>query len=546
MKTEKLLYVILAALVLTASVLAVIVVIELKSNTENDVNALINEIDLDLSSGFYSEAQRLLLDYAVQVKTSKQGLSALKRADIIYRNTSDLNFYKKLAVNLNNKFPNSIDIKAILAFIDTKLNYEKSIPEQYLQDLKYSGFFELYLIANLDYPEKLNDKKLKKKLNQWQQLLLYSELTDISENDLSESGILKYDRKILLDLALLKAQSGDFQSADSYLKDIDAEYFTEVRTFLAYDMGNYNKAASLINELKSDDPFYSSDKMQMFRADIYMQSGMNDKASALYRHIIESSPDYSAVPYYNLFKMNKAGTGFEYLKQGLKYFPDNKDLLVEALKSPEYSKNVTEVSEITAKLMDLYSNDPEIQLMYLINSSKGRSAEFITGNLWNIFNIDKGNEKVFIYFYNFLLKIRNLAEASELVDSFSKNYRPASENVYLNYKAVLSILNGDFSDAYSVINNISSRDALSMYNKAVIQALNGDNTAAIENLKYASTLKNIDKDNLIKIYFKTAETYYNLKQTENALKQLGYIEKLDKSYLKADLLKNKIETEYYD
>ncbi len=546
MKTEKLLYVILAALVLTASVLAVIVVIELKSNAENDITNLIKEVDLNLASGFYSEAQNLLLDYSGQVKTSKQGLSALKRADVIYRNTSDLNFYKKLAANLNNKFPNNIDIKAVLAFIDTKLNYEKSIPEQYLQDLKYSGFYELYLIANLDNPENLNDKKLKKKLTQWQNLLLYSEIEEISDEDLADSGLLKYDRKIQLDIALLKAQSGDFQSAASYLYDIEETYFTEVRTFLAYDMGDFNKAAALINEMKSDDPFYSSDKMQLFKADIYMQSGMKDKASAIYRQIIDSSPDYSAVPYYNLYKMNKSGTGFEYMKQGLKYFPDDKQLLVEALKSPEYKGNVTEVSEITAQLMALYSNDPEIQLMYLINSYRGRAVEFITGNLWNIYNIDKGNEKVFIYFYNFLMKIRNFTEASVLVDSFSKNYRPSSENVYLNYKAVLDILTGDYSGAYSIVDNISSRDALSMYNRAVIQALNGDNSAAIENLKYASTLKNLDKDNLIKIYFKTAETYYNLNETENALKQLDYIEKLDRSYLKADLLKNKIETEYYD
>ena len=517
--------------------ISLIIVLFFQINNEKKLGILYSallDIDSDISSGFYSSASDKLDDTYNSVFNNFTAKMFLKRAFSISAETGKYGLFTDYSISLSERFNNDTEIAAIAVYALCKAGkYEEALG---ISDKKLStsGYSKLYILNLLKSGRDLTLIDIKNRYTD-----PYSFLFD--NISLSEDMLLLLsekigDKRFNLDAALLNAADGDYKKAIDILADAGDNMFMDARAYIAWDYGDYKSAYRFYKNIKTDnkDPLST-----LFEADLLIKIGKSGNALRIYEDFVKLRPDYSSLVYRNLYSLNSGFTIRNmWLEEGLERFPNDINILLpeawEAYKNGDFGE--------TAVIIDMVdTEDTQLELFKLNMMLNGRSPEHIIGNFWNIYNNAPASENVAISFANFLLKNKQHDQLDLLLRRY-KEASGASDWVYCYY-AVSKAMTGDYGAAEENINlaiDLSDNIA-NNFNSAVILASSGRYREASEILEGLIPIDGISEEYLEKIYFKLAETRYNMGDYPGAESSLKKLSAINPGDMKSSLLLKKIQ-----
>lgn len=173
--------------------------------------------------------------------------------------------------------------------------------------------------------------------------------------------MLKRISKLALSLMLLCLHADaqwlkKFESSDNLYQDAKKEI--EIR--------QYPKAIALCNKALDISPKNLDIRLLLGRA--YALAGKIDSARIELNKVIEKNPKYRDA-YIYLINMETVACNYvqaiEYADMGLKYFPNDRDILLKKLDVYNKEGNTIESNKLSEYLFDKYSSDPFIRTVYV-------------------------------------------------------------------------------------------------------------------------------------------------------------------------------------
>ena len=531
-------------LILTALMAAVILIIFflffIRNDKDREFSESIRTIDKSIASGYMIQAEKHIDDSFKLIFGRDSALVFLKRLDRYSSITGDYSLYANYSSRLLKKYSNNIEINAINAWAnykngDIKNSYLTS--EKKISKSKYNSIYILLAINNgIDYSNIIFYGKEEP---------VYFQLLKGSET-FSGFADLFGDDRLYVDSALKMLKEGQIQEAYSEITKSVSNDYDKLKMFIAYDSADYKKAADFFIDMLSSDAHLSTEDL-LFGCDIMLKNNLDDIASDLYIKIIEESPDFSWLPYRNLYSLNKnTKNGIDILSKGLKIFPDNTELKMSTAWVYYLDNDTEQVNYLLDDLSDK-NNISELLKIHLIDG--GRSPEYITGNFWTIYNQDPSSVPVAESFAEYLLKNRLFNQFDVLMKKYLHNIGP-TVNCY-NFLAASYSMRGLNEKGIELLYSADQIeiDMMTSYNRGVLYALSGNYQKALDS--FYSIINKNDKffqnpEYQGKIYFKTAETLYNKREFEESLNYIMKAQNVMPDDLKSTLLLKKIRQEIYD
>lgn len=195
-------------------------------------------------------------------------------------------------------------------------------------------------------------------------LLLFIRNVKISGTQLTSiklNNMLKRISKLTLALLLLCLTTNaqwlkKFESSDNLYQDAKREI----------ELKHYQKAINMCNKALDISPKNMDIHLLLGRA--YSLAGKVDSARLELNRVIEKNPKYRDA-YIYLINMESIACNYvqaiEYADLGLKYFPNDRDILLKKLDVYNKEGNWIESNKLADYLFDKYSGDPFIRTVYL-------------------------------------------------------------------------------------------------------------------------------------------------------------------------------------
>lgn len=174
-------------------------------------------------------------------------------------------------------------------------------------------------------------------------------------------NMLKRISKLALSLMLLCTQADaqwlkKFESSDNLYQDAKREI----------ELKHYQKAINMCNKALDISPKNMDIHLLLGRA--YALAGKVDSGRLELNRVIEKNPKYRDA-YIYLINMESIACNYvqaiEYADMGLKYFPNDRDILLKKLDVYNKEGNWIESNKLADYLFDKYSGDPFIRTVYL-------------------------------------------------------------------------------------------------------------------------------------------------------------------------------------
>ena len=495
------------------------------------------EIDSNLSSGYYRQARVLIDKNYKNVKSSGDALSILKRTESYASAADDYPFFRDVAVYYSGRYKRNIEISAVGTYACLKNGNSSEALEISERSLPKSVYSSLYILAALRSgadPDKL--KLPEKNRNPVLDIIK----TAHSAEEYSDLAVKFGDNRLYINSALMLMKAGKKTEAFTTLDNARLQYPDKLGMYISYDSGNYTRASDLFIRILGKNERLSTEDL-LFGCDILIADGKTSLAGDLYREIIESSPDFSYIPYRNLYSIERSYGGIRYLRAGLAFFSSEpvllKSMAWEAYQGSDYGAMEDILSAVE-------KGDPEVQLFRLSLSAPGRSPEYITGAFWNIYNLDPDSETTAGAFADYLLRNRLFQQFDLLVQDYNNSYNLSG--IMLNYMASASAMRGRYNEALHYLDksDMNMRSGLTDYNRAVILNYTGKYNEALAYIRSAeNSPENIPDENRNtgKIYLKTAEILYNMNAYEEAWNYIIQAENLLPENIRVTLLKKSIQ-----
>ncbi|MBI9105545.1 MAG: hypothetical protein JEZ04_02310 [Spirochaetales bacterium] len=532
----------IAIIVISIFCLLLVILFVVKKN--NDAESFFEDvsiIDQNIASGFYNQAEKQLSELYDRINSSSFALSFLKRTERIASEVGDYSDFIDYASGLHSRYKNNLELSAVYAYSEyMNGNYKKafSISEAKLAKSDYNF---IYLASLLKENRKVSDRKVYELIPSGFRLFFRNEGLGYEEL-ITASKIIKDDR-LIVDAALLLMGRGEKEEAWDIISSAQAPNNLPAM-FIAYDNRKYGAAERYYTELSPSEKNRSA--IEMFGADIYLETCSLEAAEAVYNKILNDNPGYSWIPYRNLYSL-KTGTaaGIAHLEDGLKLFPGQQDLLLPLAWETYIS---TGLGESAASLSNPEENEPLSELFRINVILKNRSPEHIIGNYWNIINRAPDSEVIAQSFANYLLRNRNFKQLELLLKKYTDfNGETAWQ---LLYSAVSALMQGDAAASKEYIDRSLKIDetTASLYNKGVISHFSGNKAEAVFWLKRASATAEMNNkpEYLMKIYYKLAETYYNNLEYGEAEKYVKKSLRIAPDDMRSSILYNKIKEGHND
>ncbi len=527
-----------------AALLLIIIIALVTGHNQKDFSEQLAEIDSNINGGFYTEAENRFASVFTEINNSKESLSFLKR---VYRYASVTGKYSLLSGysdRLYSDYSSNIEIAAIAAYAHQKNNnYVKSYTIS-KNKLSKSDYFPIHLLNIIENDFPIEDAKIRQKIDQRYLFLLSPDRPD--KEALISSAEELFDQRLFLDASLIMMKEGSKNEAYEILKKIEDKNFSTVKTLVAFDNYDFKSAEKYFTSI---DLTGADSKIQLIGADIYMHNGRNFYAADIYKKIIAEDPSEYSVPYRNLYSIYiDLPERITWLDKGLQYFPYNSDLLVSASWEYYLNNDFYKLEQLSENF-DKENSTVSEELLNIKMMQKGRSPEHVIGNFWNVFNMDPNSDITAVSFANYLLRNRHFEQLELLLKKYADNNGFFSWTY--SYRGIEEAMQGKTELAFDDMKKALSLEnsALNLYNLAVLQELNDDNSGSEKNLQKAllisEPLENNLKD-LSKIYFKLSETNYNMRQFEDASYYIERAIELNPDDTKNRLLSGRIKEEYND
>lgn len=501
----------------------------------------------------------------------------LKRAIKIGEYTYSFGLFLKVAEKAADKYSGNQDLQAfhVMALLkNQKYSQAYEIANEYLTSSEFKPLLAQAVLFN----DKSKSKSIVDYVRTRRDPAFYEYLaTTLSDNSL------------LVNSALLWAESGEIEKAYSLLKDLSTDDIKECVALLAYDSGRESEALIRLLDLPLSDSIKHYNTLLI--ADLFYLRENWSRSKYYYEAALESNIDSSS-PYINISSIYKLNDNFkgasEYLLKGTAFFKEKIVLYLDEIDSLKYSledekesveRNITkrlinkqniELNELRKSYRDLvlmyyslnketfpeeaikalkdykvlFNDDVRIELLIMKNQNSITLPEIFEAKLWKLLNKEEDSRDVSEYIVWYLLGIGNYND-TELVLDRSENRYP--EDNWVNYyRGIIAGIQGNYADSlkYFESESIDVADWELMYNKAVI-------LMAMQRYPDALTLLNkslisLNSNNLIlnrniyrsEIKTKMAQVLINLNDIDEAIRILNSAIELNPDNYKSDLLKS--------
>ncbi len=488
------------------------------------------EIDLLISSGSFSQADKLIFIAGKSANTSLQYKSLLKRALGLQGSVS----LEEISQIAHEKYPQ--DELILSAYIYVLLNNGKivdaaSILHDQDKQIVQESFLIETNIKNKNYNEK--DDLLYKGIYE-KNSLIYRKLFKLTN-----------DSKFLLDAVLVNLENGNIQLADTLLEEIvsDNLEYQKLQFFIKYDSGKFDKALEILDLF---DCGFSIQELQLIRIDIHIRQEKYRKAQIAIREFLDIYPDYSWIPYYNNIWLNSVYTGFEsktIIEDGLKIYPDNREIMLITM--DYYLENNMDEEAIDILRKYIKNNQSDNELEIILKELEGiKNPEYIVNIIRNLVNQNPENISASRYLAWNIFVNDDIAHLKHFLDQIEKE----GEAGWINFfKALISVKKGDFKSASEEFQSSYEFENQweTLYNLAVLSEYTKYYQEAIEYYQNAENNLISSEENMVTksiIRSSLASLLYEIKDYERSYREVRNALDLDIYNLKANLLLKKLES----
>ena len=517
-----------------------------KKNKDDDFYSKLSQIDYNISNGFYVQASEDLRNLYNEINSSKSAIMFLKRCNKISELKKDYSMLADYTYKMKRAYKNNIEIAAIASYADQKNgNFIKSL-ETSGSKLSRSEYYEIHLLNVLKTGRSVEDFKIKEKMSD-SFSFIFSD-NEIHPDNLIAASNENYDSRYILDSVLLYAENGELSDAYSLIKKTSEEEYNEVKMNLAYDTHDYKAAEKYFYKLFKDVENYDN-SVYFTGCDILLKNNKDNEAASLYEQFIIENPDDYSLPYRNLYAINRDNSNsLKWLSEGLKLFPESRELLVSSAWEFYLENNIDNLKE-TLEYLEKYKNDPVTELFKINMMLGSRSPEHIIGNFWNVFNSNPRSDVTATAFSNYLLQNKQIEQLFLLLEK----YRRAGGNGSFasGYEAIGAAMTGKYDQSLELISiaTENQEDTVNLFNMGIILSLKGLSSKANQFFQKALIIeegKSNNEEILSKIYLKLSETNYNDKNYSDAYFYIKKSIDLHPDNMKSRLLLKKIEEDRND
>ncbi len=490
----------------------------------------ISEIDLLLSSGYFSKADELILIASESAVTPLHYQRLLKRA-LGMQSSVNLEKVSRIAFE---KYPK--DELILSAYIYVLLNNGKIIDaasillNQDKQIVKDSLFIETN-IKNKSYNEEAN--------------LLYQGIDEKNALIYRKLYKLTNNRKFLLDAVLVNLEAGNIQLADTILEEIvsDNLEYQQLQFFIKYDNGKFDSALEILDLF---DCGFSIQEIQLLRIDIQIRQEKYSKAQIAIMKFLDIYPDYSWIPYYNYIWLNSVHTISEsttIIEKGLNIYQNNRELLL--IITDYYLENNMdkEAIDILGKYIKNNKSDDELEIISK-ELEGANNPEYFVNIVRNLVNQNPKNISATRYLaWNIFLN-----EDIPHLQHFLGQIENEGDDGWIDFfRALISIKNGNYKLAIEEFQSSYELEKQweTLYNLAVVYKYKNNYQEAIVYYQKAENSLVNNKENMVtKSLIRTslASLLYEVKDYEQAYREVRNALDLDIYNLKANLLLKKLES----
>ncbi len=511
-----------------------------------NVDQTLLQIDDYLQTGYYSNAEDLLMQFRSFSGGVNSWLRILDRAYTLSENTNDYTILNTLSQIATENISGSEVLWYIRIVAELEL---KQYEQAYSHAVKY--------LTNENYPSLITEASLyytgKKPVSAPD---TYSGmLAGFSEKKVDtfiDAGRMTGDDTFMLLAAVLAMHYGERDRSLSLIRETAVGISPLAHYFIAYDAGDLEYAEKLLPEIRNDETVDSNEWL-MLAADLAMQKEQFSKAKNFYTEITESSPTESWIPYLNLAwiaenRMN--GDSLPYLLEAYNRFPDKKSVILPLAWYFTEQENSEAALERIARYRSDHPEDPDIELLYMTLSSTVNNPAKYKAALWQLYNRYPENINIAQYLSWYLLGLEDFEELTTLLDQFERNMGEMEWATF--FRAAVHTLNGAYESAEA-----SFKESLTFvprwetrYNLGLIYLKQGFIDDALNQFKQAEDLLTRalrEQDPLgpdkkeANLYIKIALSHYLNGDYSMAKRQLNYGLEIDPHNLEGRLLLKKLE-----
>jgi tetratricopeptide (TPR) repeat protein len=446
----------------------------------------LTQVDKDLSLGYFQRAADGIGKALRQARSEHHYLRLLKRAYQIASATGDFSSLHSAARRAVEKLPGSRALRLLLVFSLLRLDGEPgSIPS--LASLIRDSTDAQNLVAEAALRGLSSPDSIRGLEPQLQSMLAISQLEDPVR--LQEQGITKSDGRIALDAALLWMQQGDVQSAHAAVAgEWTVPVPLEPRAFIAFDAGNYEECAALIDRLPGSAARLD---LQLIKADALRALKREPEAAALYQQVISGDAQFSWTPYLNLARIadhsgEKVAAG-ELRRKAFELFPESGAVLLD------YGRSLYQAgeSDLAVKLLrELLKQDPQnaaARYLLLQMAAQSQPAERYQAQLWSLFGEHPDSPLLCRVLAQQLLAAEDAAGAAAALDRFQFPTGDAPPAWLLELRGLTAALGGDYDRAAAMLSESYQRRKSwrIRYNLAIVYRGQGNLEKSINELLQA-------------------------------------------------------------
>jgi len=292
---------------------------------------------------------------------------------------------------------------------------------------------------------------------------------------LARAADLFDDSRFALTAALRFAAEGEIENAAETIAPYSSEY-AEPALRMLYDAEKYGDADAI-----GDIP--GSLELDLIRGDIYLRLKDTASAQRVYEEMIESSPEFSWIPYANS-SLIFAGQGEiekaeERIKAGKDLFPGERGLLLCEISV--YSETREEKAiRLIEIYKELYPDDPEIAVITagVIPSDQNRIR--LESALWNTFLENPEHSRAVRYLTASLLASGDRDGLSRVLDIWERENGTTAWSFFMRgYQALMDHAGAEAIEAFESSHKISPRWETA-FNLGVISQRLGEYDKAID------------------------------------------------------------------
>lgn len=514
---------------------------------EEKIALLLRDADQAISLGYLDQAAKNIATALKRANSEYEYLRVLKRSLKVAVCSGDFQDFEGQAAQALALIPGSSSLHALMLYgklrsgqshyINISDPGKKKIPLSLWAEAVQRNRVVIEFPGNL--PEELK------------QLLLLEK--NKNTGILLDLGKKQADKRMLLDAALSLMKEGNAEAAMEVMEQyLVEEIYDEPAALIAYDLGNLDETIFRLERLAKKYP--QRRDLTLLLADSNLLAGNYNSAAKIYEQFIQMDDRYSWKPYLNLARINELQNDPE-RGHSLKViaafrYPEQKQVLLELVRSYKKRGEIEEAKEALQKLHDLDPQELETLLLGLELAGTSYSPSLHRSKLWQIYNLFPGNEKLCKALAAYLLELGDIAGAAMALDQFAESFGGAAAPLWhLHLQGIIKALEGDYPEGAARLKSyLERRDNWQVrYNLGLILKSSAQYEEAIRELRQADMLLGRETTKRAQNHFRSltrtelGSIFMADGDYEAAARELGYARDLDGDNLRASLLFKKLE-----